>query len=257
MISFFRNIRKKLVAEGHLSKYFWYAIGEIILVMIGILLALQVNNWNEDRIALNDTKNYLTKKLNNLNEDKVLLQELRDYRMELHEMCKAFLDKGYDEASDYEIVTIGLIATIERRFASAINNTQRGTLTSYYKNIEKTDIEQLENDYLKLVDLITFAESRLNISSEDLESDLWRTGFFTDNRALFINKGLIPEEDYLSGKVPALIRKPTYAIDSLMALIRRNEISSLRLSGQYEELMVLNERLQAEVKTFLSGSEHR
>ncbi|NKI30936.1 DUF6090 family protein [Croceivirga thetidis] len=54
MIKFFRRIRQKLLAENRFSKYLFYAIGEIILVMIGILLALQVNNWNQDRI--NDKK---------------------------------------------------------------------------------------------------------------------------------------------------------------------------------------------------------
>jgi hypothetical protein len=49
MIKFFRNIRKKLLAENKFSKYLIYAIGEIVLVVIGILIALQINNWNEDR----------------------------------------------------------------------------------------------------------------------------------------------------------------------------------------------------------------
>ncbi len=52
MIKFFRNIRKKLLNEGRTSKYFKYAIGEIILVVIGILIALQINNWNEHRKEL-------------------------------------------------------------------------------------------------------------------------------------------------------------------------------------------------------------
>ena len=49
MIKFFRKIRQNLLSEGKTGKYFKYAIGEILLVMIGILLALQVNNWNEER----------------------------------------------------------------------------------------------------------------------------------------------------------------------------------------------------------------
>lgn len=53
MIKIFRKIRQNLVMENKTSKYFKYAIGEIILVVIGILIALQINNWNENRIQSN------------------------------------------------------------------------------------------------------------------------------------------------------------------------------------------------------------
>jgi len=49
MIKFFRKIRQEMLPENKFVKYLLYAIGEISLVMIGILLALQVNNWNESR----------------------------------------------------------------------------------------------------------------------------------------------------------------------------------------------------------------
>ena len=48
MIKFFRNIRQILIMENNTSKYLKYAIGEIVLVVIGILIALQINNWNVD-----------------------------------------------------------------------------------------------------------------------------------------------------------------------------------------------------------------
>lgn len=47
MIKLFRKIRQQLLSEGKTRKYFKYAIGEIVLVVIGILIALQINNWNE------------------------------------------------------------------------------------------------------------------------------------------------------------------------------------------------------------------
>jgi len=53
MIKFFRKIRKKLLSENKFSKYLIYAIGEIILVVIGILIALQINNWNNEKIEEN------------------------------------------------------------------------------------------------------------------------------------------------------------------------------------------------------------
>ena len=49
MINFFRKIRKQLADDNKFLKYSRYAIGEIVLVVIGILIALQINNWNEDQ----------------------------------------------------------------------------------------------------------------------------------------------------------------------------------------------------------------
>ena len=50
MIKIFRQIRQTLVISGNSVKYLKYAIGEIILVVIGILIALQINNWNQERL---------------------------------------------------------------------------------------------------------------------------------------------------------------------------------------------------------------
>ena len=47
MITIFRRVRKKLIEQDNVRKYLFYAIGEILLVVAGILIALQVNNWNE------------------------------------------------------------------------------------------------------------------------------------------------------------------------------------------------------------------
>lgn len=49
MIRFFRSIRQNLLSEGKTGKYLKYAIGEIVLVVLGILIALQINNWSENR----------------------------------------------------------------------------------------------------------------------------------------------------------------------------------------------------------------
>ena len=56
MIQFFRNTRKQLFTENKFTKYLFYAIGEIILVVIGILIALQINNWNNRRIEKEEEK---------------------------------------------------------------------------------------------------------------------------------------------------------------------------------------------------------
>ncbi|TXG35198.1 DUF6090 family protein [Seonamhaeicola maritimus] len=69
MIKFFRKIRKRLLTENKFSKYLIYAIGEIILVVIGILIALQVNNWNIERkseLKVNELSNNLLQELRGL-----------------------------------------------------------------------------------------------------------------------------------------------------------------------------------------------
>jgi len=59
MIKFFRHIRMNMMSEGKTGKYMKYAIGEIILVVIGILIALSINNWNELRKSKNNTRSIL------------------------------------------------------------------------------------------------------------------------------------------------------------------------------------------------------
>lgn len=59
MLKIFRKVRQKLIFKNKVSAYLVYAIGEIALVMIGILLALQVNNWNEERKVKNELNSIL------------------------------------------------------------------------------------------------------------------------------------------------------------------------------------------------------
>ncbi len=75
MIQFFRKIRQKLISENRFSKYLIYAIGEITLVVIGILIALQINNWNENKKIDATVENYLSQLLADLAADKNYYQQ--------------------------------------------------------------------------------------------------------------------------------------------------------------------------------------
>lgn len=84
MIKFFRKIRQNLLSEGKTGKYMKYAFGEIVLVMIGILLALQVNNWSESQKAKEKEEYYLTKLEENLKQDTLTLNlQLERIRIKL------------------------------------------------------------------------------------------------------------------------------------------------------------------------------
>lgn len=70
MIKIFRNIRKNVIKEGKTTNYLKYAVGEIILVVIGILIALSINTWNEKNKSLKEARFQLSKLSANINQDK-------------------------------------------------------------------------------------------------------------------------------------------------------------------------------------------
>jgi hypothetical protein len=80
MLTFFRRIRKGFIGSGQARKYLLYALGEIALVVIGILIALQINNWNEwrkdrvkEREVLLDLKDNLERNITNIEESLSIL----------------------------------------------------------------------------------------------------------------------------------------------------------------------------------------
>jgi hypothetical protein len=74
MIKFFRKIRQQMLKENKTSKYLLYAIGEIILVVIGILIALQINKWNESKINQQTEIEFIIGLKKDLNQDKLKLE---------------------------------------------------------------------------------------------------------------------------------------------------------------------------------------
>lgn len=100
MIKFFRIIRQNLLSEGKAGKYLKYAVGEIILVVIGILIALSLNNQNEirknkqeEKIILNDIKKEL------IENKKLAIKTLEDYNgivRRSRKVSSAMDNKNYD-----------------------------------------------------------------------------------------------------------------------------------------------------------------
>ncbi|MEM1260721.1 MAG: DUF6090 family protein [Bacteroidota bacterium] len=106
MIKFFRRIRQKLVSENRFSKYLVYAIGEIVLVVIGILLALQINEWNEAKKA----KKEETEALKNLEQE--FRSNEKDLRLQqiivttAYESNKHLMDLFNKEKSTFKEINI-------------------------------------------------------------------------------------------------------------------------------------------------------
>lgn len=88
MIKFFRKIRQQSLTDNKVSKYLLYAIGEILLVVIGILIALQINTWNDERKAKIVEENFNADVLIDLEKD----QEKLDYYELFYQKRVEYLD---------------------------------------------------------------------------------------------------------------------------------------------------------------------
>ncbi|HMC00661.1 MAG TPA: DUF6090 family protein [Flavobacteriaceae bacterium] len=141
MIKFFRNIRKKLLAEGKTTNYLKYAIGEIILVVIGILIALQLNNWNESRkertvetSILNELISDLNSDLNSLHEDVELNKRAIRSNLLIHDHLSN--NKEYHDSLDVH-------------FGNIQYNTQFTVNTGGFENLKSRGFEIISNDSIR------------------------------------------------------------------------------------------------------------
>lgn len=103
MIRIFRNIRQKLAAENNFAKYLRYAVGEVILVVIGILIALQVNNWNEKRKEEEKTQLLIEQVYSAIKRDNDALNSNIIFYNDQLKDCD-ILNKRADSLSDQELV---------------------------------------------------------------------------------------------------------------------------------------------------------
>ena len=102
MIKFFRQFRQNLINEGKTSKYLKYAIGEIVLVVIGILIALQINNWNENRKEKLQLKTALHSIYIDLVSDSLLIHNELPTVIVRHGKNKAILKKSYATSTNLD-----------------------------------------------------------------------------------------------------------------------------------------------------------
>jgi hypothetical protein len=91
MIKLFRNIRKNLIAQGKTVNYFKYAIGEIVLVVIGILIALQINNWNEEQNEKKVELSYMQSILEDLNDDINIYKDFEKTNQEIYHLIDSIV----------------------------------------------------------------------------------------------------------------------------------------------------------------------
>jgi hypothetical protein len=161
MFKFFRRIRQQLIAQNKFSKYMLYALGEIILVVIGILIALKVNDWNEYKKLKLQEKIYITKLIEDIQTIKNILmfdhinfadesileaQQALFYVQNCDELAKG------KEALENVLLTHGNLGTIYIQE------------TTYSEMVANGAFSRLQNDSLKTT--ISDLYSRLHGSNE-------------------------------------------------------------------------------------------
>jgi len=102
MIPFFRKLRKKMADDNRPLKYLRYAIGEIALVVLGILIALSINNWNEERKDRGIEISYLERLLVDLKKDTVTLNQKIQLADKLSADYINYIQKMYTEQKTSE-----------------------------------------------------------------------------------------------------------------------------------------------------------
>jgi len=162
MIKFFRKIRQQLLSENKFSKYLLYAVGEIILVVIGILIALSINNWNENnKIKIKEIKSLteLRKDLvQNLNDITVNISALQGCKKSNEVILYHIENKlNYNDSLDYHFsalypfisftMNMTTYETLKQKGIDLISNDSlRSSMSDLYSNRFKA-YDTFENTY--------------------------------------------------------------------------------------------------------------
>ena len=160
MIKFFHHIRQSLISQNQMSKYFKYAIGEILLVVIGILMALQINNWNEQRKIKNQEIAILKSFKKTINEDfEFLNASLKRYSASRNSID--YLINHIEQDLPY-------IDSLKFHFGN-LNVLHRLAINvSVFENLKSKGFDLISNDSLKeeIINFYDFAQNALRTNFE-------------------------------------------------------------------------------------------
>ena len=169
MIKFFRKIRQKMLTENKFSKYLLYAIGEIVLVVIGILIALQLNNLNENKKNDVFEKEILSQVQENLKSDKLVLKQIELNFMRAIASSKKILNAEESEKTEDSIkIWLGAIIQFDRF----------QPLPNAYEVLKSNGLDRISNKQLRFLLGKYYDDESLRIikSTNDIEiafNDHW------------------------------------------------------------------------------------
>jgi hypothetical protein len=183
MIKFFRKIRYDLMEKNKTGKYFKYAIGEIILVVIGILIALQINNWNEFRKQNTAEKEFIDGIKFDLTQDKEFIKliiERAEEKNSIYTILNQELFNYYNSnrlSLDSLLVEYfkaqGTFYPISGSFQSAISGNQISKFKN--KNFNNVVTKLYNSTYTRLLDNALEVDNRWSYINK-IYSQIRRTG---------------------------------------------------------------------------------
>ncbi|MEM6720171.1 MAG: DUF6090 family protein [Bacteroidota bacterium] len=163
MVKIFRSFRKRLLQESKFRKYIMYAIGEILLVMIGILLALQVNNWNSNRKAKNTLRSALETVTSDLKRDTITASKLIEVFENNQETFKLIIDKKITKENYKDYPMFYSLVTLYQPF----NIQTKGY--DILKNISNQKTSERDSIFDDLTQFYSLLGPNLKKSNERLE----------------------------------------------------------------------------------------
>jgi len=173
MIKFFRKIRLGLLKENKVTKYIIYAIGEIVLVVIGILIAIAINNANDDRKEEIELKNYLAKISNDVTRDLEQIKTLKIRRDNVRSKAiLAYEELIKTESSQIEALKDGYSVFFEFYFIPNKSGFEAIKSSPFLGKINNTDLDSLLINYYAAVDNTVNREQGFNTFIEKMESDM-------------------------------------------------------------------------------------
>lgn len=143
MIRFFRKIRQNHLLNRRFSKYILYAIGEIFLVVIGILLALQINNWNSDRIEKKSETQILVELKQGLVLDlEIIRQEQLEIEMAIHKIMR-LQELMEDPKKPYE-------SGLDTLFGAVYGMRHLRLNTAFYEDLKSSGLSLIRDEQIRL-----------------------------------------------------------------------------------------------------------
>jgi hypothetical protein len=141
MIKLFRKIRQKILSENKFNKYLIYAVGEVILVVVGILIALQVNNWNEERKLNLESKAIYVALNSEFNNNRIVLKKRIDHLEEANKNVAIILSYINKKEASFKSINIDsiFVESLEYGNYNPANSSIQELISSGKLNLIKDD----------------------------------------------------------------------------------------------------------------------